>query len=241
MFLEAGMLHKWTADEMMGVLKSGLDTPAELLSDTWNDNPNTYKHMGQNMGSLAQSTVMTGVNFGFLVHSQRRFNGLKGKQFTPKGGTASFYAEPNAGKGFFKGHIGSNNSVNHGFVAAEGAEAVTGEALELMAKGGLGTLKGGVLKKGKFLGELGGGNMLKGLAPFVVPVVALGLARSALGVAGSVVDQALGDYRRSKQHFVDQRYFNTEEANQSSYNQIGIGMRAQSQVYLNTSRIFHSR
>jgi hypothetical protein len=239
-FYETGMLHKWTADEMMGIVKSGIDAPSQFLSDSWDDNPNTFRNLGENVGSMAQSTAMTGVNAWFAGHSWRRLHGQKGHMLTRPSGMTDYYRQVS------EGTLQRYNPFTGREV--KGSAVISEARLAARAKRGLGTLKGGVYSssalkspwsgQGAFLGELG---MMKGIASMAVPMLVMAGGRAALGVAGSIVDQALGDYRKSRKAFYDERFFNTEENNMSSYQQIGSAMRTMENRYTNVSRIFHSR
>jgi hypothetical protein len=239
-FYETGLLHKWTADEMMGVAKSTIDTPAQFLGNAWDDDPNTFRHLGENVGSIAQSAVMMGVNAAFMTHSWRRLGGIKAKAFTAeKSGITHFFTEGPDGKMFrYDPKTGTNLLRGHS----------SEKILNDLVKKNLGNLKGGVIAgsqwkapfryKNAFLKEMG---FVKGIGVMMGPLAVMAAGRAALGVAGSFVDEALGEYRKGHQHYYDTRYFNTDYNTQNSFNTIGMAMRNQESRYLSVARIFHSR
>lgn len=214
-------LHKVGLDSYFNVsmpidtMKEATEASAGLLENSWEQDPYTFQMAGMGFGTAAGTAALTGAAFVTSAHA-----------FAGRGGEEAIR---------IRGHI------------AERSSFATEESWDLARK-----TKGaqkGVVKDYKTLKGLGGpnnrrfiGNFGKGnIAMWGAAIAASIAAPLILGTAGKVMDIASADARSRKAVSYDTRYFNTQQYDQSSYQQLGAAMNNYESKMMSISRIYHSR
>lgn len=74
-----------------------------------------------------------------------------------------------------------------------------------------------------------------------IPLAIGMMAPLALGFAGKVLDEAYNERRRMTEIHYDNRFFNTDKYDASTYQQLGAAMNSYQSKMVSLARVFHAR
>ena len=231
----SGLLSYWTAQDFVKVGQAAIDTGVGLATNSWNNNPNKYEEAGNSAGEFIGASAMAAANLGMNLHAVRIHNRIEG-MVGPKGQSVKFL------KDGAKNSITSLESIleqNSSTSMVKTAE-IGGKTVEDLLKAK--NFKSAYFtEKGLASTAVKASGFMKGLVlPMGGALLVGAMARGALGFAGKIIDDASKDYDRQRTTYYDTRFFNTQQAQMSSYQQIGQAMQAQEQRMVSVARIYHS-
>ena len=78
-------------------------------------------------------------------------------------------------------------------------------------------------------------------AAIVAPLLLEKMAAPVVGMAGKWLDESFHDFHQAKRVNYDNRYFNTQQWQMNSYQQMGAAMNNYENSMMSIARIYHSR
>lgn len=251
--LSSGMLSYFAMGDLVNIAKGSVDIAGQGMDSAWNKSDSMGRDTGEGIGEVINSTGMFMANLGLMGHTASIYGkskvwlgmGMGNRTVTEaqsvmaKNGVAHIWNKMEEG-GFQKA-----GTIKQGqFTPFAGTSNIVAEESALGKV--LGTKRfstGGSLVKtgpgvGKFVANQG---LIRGFAPFAA-AMAIGYgAKSILGFAGGLVDEAVRDHHRERSVHYDNRFFNTERDEMSNMQTLGAAMNNYENRFQSTARIYHSR
>lgn len=211
-----------------------------LAQDLWNENPNTFQNASGKMnaaigGGLTVATTALWAAAHKMSLGQHVLNDV----YRHNRGGAIYGLSKSEGKSQVL------KVIQGGTGKIRGAELAGAKATRFMqnsekgfyrTKGFLGTNIGkGFMKTGFWRGRMGPVWMI------VLPMLAEKVTAPVLSFAGKLLDEGFSTYHRAKQPYYDNRYFNTQQWQQNSYQQMGAAMNSYENNQMSIARIHHQR
>lgn len=238
-----GLNRYFVTDSALKFTKGYMSTKLNVVQGLWDQDPNTFEKAGHESAETAADALGVGVAAKFGWDMRRRVG---------------------ATQAWKKGTTVMGETLTHGVIRDPSTGATLGgaAAAEFKAGRGIGArisgmretgvrslfnndgLKHGFLKPGK------GGSFKFIKSPNLavefgmmlgLPILTGMVGGAVLGAAGSYLDMAHADYRNRKGMWYDSRFFDTRQADASTYQQMGMAMNQYQSNMVSMARIFHAR
>jgi len=239
--LGSGALSYFAFSEMLNFGKAGLDVMGSTVDGAWNKSEDKFRQSGEAIGHGIGAAAMVYPNVQMLLHDQSKY----GQWFDGKFESAT-EAKMHGGKYYEELKDGGYREATLGKGKATfGKQLAHDNPLLTTLKGK--DVKSGILRTAggstKYLaGEASGiGTFLKGIRPFAIAMGVGWAAKSVLGFAGGIIDEAMKDEHRFRNIHYDSRFFNTQEDQMTNYQQLGSAMNNYQNRMTSTARVYHSR
>lgn len=226
-----GMNRYFIGSSGVGTMASAINAGQNFMNGAWDENPNKFQQLGSDTGDMVGEASMFGMS---AVMGMQHLRTL--------GKTSGYYHN---GTTYQKLAAGGWEGIGKGVVPEETMKGY-------MAKAGkdsfaVNVKNGAPFKSGwKGFGSRIAGTYkpmgMKGNLYMMGAQIAVGLtAKLALGFAGKVLDEAYSESRHFRKPQYDNRFFNTQKEDQSSYQQLGAAMESYENKMMSVARIYHSR
>lgn len=234
-FMGLGMTRTFAFMGAVGMVTSGFSAGGQFLDDAWNEDPNKFQRAGYAMGGMVgeglavATTAYAGWDMWRRVGAQdmARVGGKAGPLYNiEKSGGLKLAAGSNAG-GFKPSYSAAEASQLKNVVHGQNANSMRFRS-------------GGKFKTPLSRGFTGNMGMAMNLGAMIALPIVAGMAASAtLGMAGKVLDTVRNESIKGMGLNYDKRYFNTEQYDMSSYQQLGAAMQQQESRAMSVARIYH--
>lgn len=230
LFTMTGLNAYWNYTLVRDPLVEAAHTVTQFANDASSYSPNTFSNAGAGIGSFLGSTGMSAA-IGWQTYNQYK---------NYKSGLGSF-KDVYKYKGGVLGQdsifsIRKDNTIKNlkGSYFKEGY-AYHPEYLDDLKK----MSKQGYLKRsGDFIKHRGWKMPLAATGVAMVGAIAAPMIFSKIG---QVIDYAGSQDMNRRKHHYDSSYYNTQQYEQSAYQQVGASMEAMESKMMSVSRIYHSR
>ena len=223
-FSGLGMTRTFALMGAVGMATTAFSSGNQFLEDAWNDDPNKFQRAGFAAGGMVGEATMLG-STAYMGWDLWRRNGAQQMAKGP-GKNGPLYNVLNNGNFSRDMGGGFNQIINKEEVSKMKGLRYGQKATSFRA--GLG--------KG-FVGNFG---MRMNFGAMLLTPIAAGMAASAtFGLAGKVLDAVHSESKRNQNLTYDKRYFNTQQYDMSSYQQLGAAMQQQESRMLSVARIYH--
>lgn len=227
-FVGLGMTRTFAFMGAVGMATTAIGAGSQFLEDSFNEDPNKFQRLGYGMGSLAgeatalAATGYTGYDMWRRVGAQEmaRVGGKGGPMYNvmKDGGLQSV----SGGKGYTAAEAKNLKNITHGQNAFSFRPRANGK-WKAPGKG--------------FVSNFGMG---MNIGAMVLAPIAIGLAASAtMGLAGKLLDTVRNESQKGMELTYDKRFFNTQQQDMSSYQQLGAAMQQQESRMMSVARIYH--
>ena len=225
-----GMNRYFVASSGIGTMTSAMRGSSNFMQAAWDDDPNKFQQLGNDASDVFGEGLMTGMAGIMAAQHIRTFGTTEGMHIK-EGANAGTYQKLSGG--------GWERIGKKGALAEEEMHAI------MKNKGAFKVnVRGGAAYGGKLKNPFGTYRPMgmKGNIGMIAGQIALGVAaKFALGFAGRVLDQAYSEDKHFRKPQYDNRFFNTQRYDQSSYQQLGAAMDNYENRMMSVARIYHAR
>jgi hypothetical protein len=211
----------------VGMMTGAMNGTRNFMQGAWDDDPNKFKQLGNDAGDVAAEGAAVMGGLAFMGSHARSIGAMEGAHI------AGGETYRRVAKGGWEALSG-----NHSIPAGKMKDLMSNkEAFKVNVKGGQ-AYKGGMKSVFGTYKPMG----WKGNVGIMAAQMAIGIgAKMALGFAGKVLDEAYSESKHFRKPHYDQRFFNTQREDQSSYQQLGQAMDSYENKMMSVARIYHAR